>query len=87
MLPVINQKTFVFLIRFFHKVIAKSAQNTMNLHNLATVITPNLFRPFELTANDLIFAGHLVETFKLIMTDYREIFESGGNTEEGQSEW
>ncbi len=86
MLPPINQKTFVFLIRFFHKVIAKSAKNTMNLHNLSTVITPNLFRPFELTANDLIFAGHLVESFKLMMTDYREIFESG-QSEEGGSEW
>ena len=47
----------------------------MNLHNLATVITPNLFRPFELTANDLIFASHLVETFKIIMQNYREIFD------------
>jgi hypothetical protein len=46
----------------------------MNLHNMATVITPNLFRPFELTANDLIFAQHLVETFKIMMTQYREIF-------------
>ncbi len=46
----------------------------MNLHNMATVITPNLFRPFELTANDLIFAQHLVETFKIMMTHYREIF-------------
>jgi len=46
----------------------------MNLHNIATVITPNLFRPFELTANDLIFASHLVETFKIIMQNYREIF-------------
>ena len=47
----------------------------MNLHNLATVITPNLFRPFELTANDLIFAGHLVETFKVMIVNYRDIFD------------
>jgi len=48
-------------------VIEKHEVNKMNLHNLAIVITPNLFRPFELTANDLIFAGHLVESFKLMI--------------------
>jgi hypothetical protein len=41
---------------------------------MATVITPNLFRPFELTANDLIFAQHLVETFKIMINEYRYIF-------------
>jgi len=56
----------------------------MNLHNLATVITPNLFRPFELTANDLIFAQHLVETFKIMMSDYQEIF---GVTEDEEEEF
>jgi hypothetical protein len=56
----------------------------MNLHNLATVITPNLFRPFELTANDLIFAQHLVETFKIMMTDYQEIFGVTDDEEEEQ---
>lgn len=47
----------------------------MPLHNLATVITPNIFRPFDLTANDLIFAGHLVETFKIMMLHYEYIFD------------
>jgi len=46
----------------------------MTIHNMATVITPNLFRPFELTANDLIFAQHLVETFKIMINEYRYIF-------------
>ena len=46
----------------------------MNQHNLATVITPNLFRPFDLTANDLIFAQHLVETFKVMISEYEYIF-------------
>ena len=41
---------------------------------MATVITPNIFRPFDLTANDLIFAGHLVETLKLMITNYEYIF-------------
>ena len=55
-LPTINRNVFVYIIRFFHKVIKESENNKMPLHNLATVITPNLLRPFELTANDLIFA-------------------------------
>ncbi len=56
----------------------------MNLHNLATVVTPNLFRPFELTANDLIFAQHLVETFKIMMSDYQEIFDVTEEPEEDE---
>jgi len=47
----------------------------MPLHNLATVITPNLFRPFELTANDLIFASHLVESLKIMILNYEYIFD------------
>ena len=47
----------------------------MTLHNLATIITPNIFRPFDLTPNDLIFAGHLVETLKIMFSQYEEIFE------------
>jgi hypothetical protein len=47
----------------------------MNLHNLATVITPNIFRPFEMTANDLIFAGHLVDSFKTMIVNYIYIFD------------
>ena len=46
----------------------------MNLHNIATIMTPNIFRPFELTANDLIFAVHLVETLKLMISNYEYIF-------------
>ncbi len=56
LLPKINRNVFVFIIKFFYKVTKDSEFNKMNLHNMATVITPNLFRPFELTANDLIFA-------------------------------
>ncbi len=51
----------------------------MPLHNLATVITPNIFRPFELTANDLIFASHLVESFKVMILNYEFIFEVQDN--------
>lgn len=56
-LPGINRNVFVFLIRFLLKVVKECEFNKMTLHNLATVITPNLFRPFELTANALIFAS------------------------------
>jgi len=82
LLPAINRNVFVFIIRFFLKVTKESEHNKMNLHNLATVITPNLFRPFELTANDLIFAQHLVETFKIMISDYREVFTVSDEEEE-----
>lgn len=47
----------------------------MPLHNLATVMAPNVFRPFDITANDLIFAGHLVECLKLMIMNYEYIFD------------
>jgi hypothetical protein len=74
LLPTINRKVFVYIIRFFLKVTEQHEHNKMTVHNMATVITPNLFRPFELTANDLIFAQHLVETFKIMMNEYKMIF-------------
>lgn len=74
MLPKINRNVFIFIIKFFRKVVEKQEHNRMTLHNLATVVTPNLFRPFELTPNDLIFAGHLVETFKIMIEKYKYIF-------------
>lgn len=55
-LPIINRNVFVYIIRFLYKVVKESDHNKMPMHNMAIVITPNLFRPFELTANDLIFA-------------------------------
>ena len=84
LLPAINRNVFVYIIKFFLKVTKQSEHNKMNLHNLATVITPNLFRPFELTANDLIFAQHLVETFKIMMTDYKEIFGVSNDEDEDE---
>ena len=59
----------------------------MTLHNMATVITPNLFRPFEMTANDLIFAGHLVESFKIMMENYQEIFLTDTSNSASSSEF
>jgi hypothetical protein len=38
----------------------------MTLHNLAIIITPNLFRAFEVTPNDLIYASQLVEVTKIM---------------------
>lgn len=48
----------------------------MTLHNLATIMTPNFFRPFEITPNDLIYAGHLVEVLKLMCVHFEYIFET-----------
>ena len=87
LLPPVNRNVFIFIIKFFLKVTKQSEHNKMNVHNLATVITPNLFRPFELTANDLIFAQHLVETFKIMMNEYREVFSvTPEEDEEGDDE-
>ena len=47
----------------------------MNVHNLATVLTPNIFRPFELTPNDLIYALNLVGVFKIMIDRYQELFD------------
>jgi hypothetical protein len=86
LLPPVNRNVFIFIIKFFLKVTKQSEHNKMNVHNLATVVTPNLFRPFELTANDLIFAQHLVETFKIMITEYREVFSVTPEEEEGEGE-
>ena len=73
-MPQIYKNTFVYLISFFLKVVEHHEVNKMPLHNLATVITPNIFRPFDLTPNDLIYAGQLVEVFKIMMQNHCYIF-------------
>ena len=45
----------------------------MNAYNLATVFTPNLFRPFEVTQNDLIYSSHLSDTLKMILVNFSVI--------------
>eukprot|EP00350_Pseudokeronopsis_sp_OXSARD2_P005054 CAMPEP_0170540726 /NCGR_PEP_ID=MMETSP0211-20121228/674_1 /TAXON_ID=311385 /ORGANISM="Pseudokeronopsis sp., Strain OXSARD2" /LENGTH=252 /DNA_ID=CAMNT_0010843237 /DNA_START=769 /DNA_END=1524 /DNA_ORIENTATION=- len=74
-LPLINRNTFIFLIKFFQKVTAQSEFNNMDLHKLSTVITPNIFRPEVATHNDLIYAGKLVQMFKLMIENFEYIFQ------------
>jgi hypothetical protein len=38
-------------------------------------MTPNIFRPYEMTQNDLIYAACLVEVFKVMIENYQEIFD------------
>ena len=73
-MPHLNQATFLFLIEFFNSIVVHAEKNKvlsycnlqMTLHNLATILTPNLFRPFEITPNDLIYASQLVEVLKIM---------------------
>ena len=62
--------SFFFLLDFLMLVIAYEKYNKMNAYNLATVFTPNLFRPFEVTQNDLIYSSHLSDTLKMILVNY-----------------
>eukprot|EP00349_Pseudokeronopsis_sp_Brazil_P007972 CAMPEP_0202964010 /NCGR_PEP_ID=MMETSP1396-20130829/8074_1 /ASSEMBLY_ACC=CAM_ASM_000872 /TAXON_ID= /ORGANISM="Pseudokeronopsis sp., Strain Brazil" /LENGTH=64 /DNA_ID=CAMNT_0049685753 /DNA_START=1390 /DNA_END=1584 /DNA_ORIENTATION=+ len=55
----------------------------MDLHKLSTVVTPNIFRPEQATHNDLIYAGKLVQMFKLMMENYKFIFCVRENEDEG----
>lgn len=48
----------------------------MTLHNLCTIMTPNLFRPFEITPNDLIYASQLVEVLKMMCVHFSYIFSN-----------
>jgi len=51
----------------------------MNLHNIAIIFAPNLFRPFEFTPNDLIYAGQLVEVLKMMLENYMWLFDVSGD--------
>lgn len=48
----------------------------MTLHNLCTIMTPNLFRPFEITPNDLIYASQLVEVLKMMCVHFSYVFSN-----------
>lgn len=44
-----------------------SEDNKMKSQNLAIVFAPNLFRPYEITPNDMIYAQILVKTLKIMI--------------------
>ncbi len=46
-LPTINRELLKYLISFLQRVQAHSANNKMEIHNLATVFGPNLLAPPE----------------------------------------
>jgi len=52
----VNWNTFRYLIVFLKHVTMFEESNKMNTNNLAIVFAPNLFKPYELTQNDLIYA-------------------------------
>ncbi len=56
----------------------------MTTHKLSTVMTPNIFRGADLTHNDLMYAGHLVEMFKIMIENCDYIFDLNEKNEEVQ---
>ena len=67
------RESFFFILAFLATVMAEEGHNKMNAYNLATVFTPNLFRPFEVTQNDLIYSSHLSDTLKMILVNFSVI--------------
>ena len=81
-LPFLHYNTFQFIIKFLEKVSFHNEYNKMTIHNIATVFTPNIFRPQDLTPNDLIYAGHLVDVLKIMISQNEYIFGKGQEDED-----
>ncbi len=58
----------------------------MNLHALASIMTPFIFRPPELTSDDIFDKVQLIEMFKIIIQDYEEILYSKQKWEKSELE-
>ena len=55
-LPQLNRDTTKALLNFLGHVTIFEDDNKMTPKNLAIVFSPNLFKPFEMTQNDMIYA-------------------------------
>lgn len=71
-LPELNRDTFKALLSFLYNVSCFEAQNKMRANNIAIVFAPNLFKAYEVTPNDMIYAQVLVKTLTLMITHYPE---------------
>lgn len=60
-MPALNRDTFRALLRFLGHVAVFQEDNKMSPSNLAIVFAPNLFKPFEMTQNDMIYAVTFVK--------------------------
>lgn len=66
-LPEVNRDTFKALLNFLYMFTEYQEFNKMKSKNLAIVFAPNLFRAFEVTPNDMIYAQVLVKTLELMI--------------------
>jgi len=48
----------------------------MKANNIAIVFAPNLFKAFEVTPNDMIYAQVLVKTLTLMISNYPDYSNS-----------
>lgn len=69
-LPELNRETFKSLLRFLKVISENQVQNKMKINSLAIVFAPNLFKGFEVTPNDMIYAQVLVKTLTLMIANY-----------------
>ena len=68
-LPTVNRDTFKALLNFLYMFTEYGEFNKMKSKNMAIVFAPNLFRAYEVTPNDMIYAQVMVKTLE-IMIDY-----------------
>jgi hypothetical protein len=69
-LPALNRDTFRALLSFLNTLTLYNADNKMKANNLAIVFAPNLFKAYEVTPNDMIYAQVLVKTLTLMIANY-----------------
>jgi hypothetical protein len=66
-LPEINRNLFRALLKFLGHVTIFEEDNRMTANNLAIVFAPNIFKPFEMTQNDMIYAVTFVKLLELMI--------------------
>ena len=71
-LPELNKETFKALLSFLYNLSQYENDNKMKPNNFAIVFSPNLFRGFEVTQNDMIYAQVVVKTLTLMIKHYAE---------------
>lgn len=71
-MPELYRETFKALLNFLHNVTTYEQYNKMKANSLAIVFSPNLFKPFEVTHNDMIYAPVLVKTLTLMIQHCRD---------------
>ena len=86
-LPDLNYNTLKYHIEFFDEVTMSEPFNKMTAYNLAVTVGPNIFRPEQNSAKDLVNVGIFYELIITMIQNHKELFDKSLSYDDLIEKW